>query len=267
MSTSNLAVQRLRHPIKARLLRVDRINQITPRLVNVTFSGDDLTGFTSSSFDDHIKVFIPRNGVTVVPEAGPNGLVFPDDVERPLARDYTPRRYDSANNVLDIEFVLHNEGPATDWVRQARVGDQLVIAGPRGSFVIPAGFDWHIMIGDETALPAIARRLEELPSGVNVHVIVQVENIAEELSFNTRADAKVTWVYRDGGSGNTLEAAVHNVVLPDGQGYVWAAGESSAMRAIHRHFVTELGLDKSRIRASTYWKRGVIGAHEVLGDA
>lgn len=266
MSILDLAVQRIRHSIKARLLSVDRITPITPRLVRVTFSGDDLADFTSSSFDDHIKVFIPQDGVPVMPQAGPNGLVFPENIQRPMSRDYTPRRYDSVNKLLDIEFVLHNEGPATDWVRQARIGDQLVIAGPRGSFVIPDGFDWQFMIGDETALPAMARRLEELPAGVNVRLIAEIDNPAEELTFETQADLHITWVHRSSGL-DTLEAAVCAISLPRGQGYVWAAGESSVMRAVHRHFVTGLGLDKSRIRASSYWKRGVIGVHEVLGDA
>jgi NADPH-dependent ferric siderophore reductase len=266
MTTSHLAVQRLRHPIKARLLQVERITQITPRLMQISLSGDDLSDFISSSFDDHIKVFIPHDGVPVMPQTGPNGVAFPDDVQRPLARDYTPRRYDNANKLLDLEFVLHNDGPATEWARQAKTGDQLVIAGPRGSFVIPDGFDWQIMIGDETALPAIARRLEELPAGVKVQVVVEVENQAEELVFDTRADVSVTWVHRESGA-SSLEGAARAISLPAGEGYVWAAAEASVVRAIYKHFVADLGLDKSRIRASSYWKRGAIGTHEVLDGA
>ncbi len=266
MTTSDLAVQRLRHPIKARLLQVERITPLTPRLMRISLSGDDLSDFISSSFDDHIKVFIPRDGATVMPQAGPNGLTFPDDAQRPMARDYTPRRYDTVNKQLDIEFVLHNDGPATEWARQAKTGDQLVIAGPRGSFVIPDGFDWQIMIGDETALPAMARRLEELPAGAKVQVIAEVENKAEELVFETRADVSVTWLHRENGT-RSLEEAARAISLPAGEGYVWAAAESLAVRAIYKHFVTDLGLDKSRIRASSYWKRGAIATHEVLDGA
>lgn len=262
-TTSDLTVQRLRHAVKARLLQVAGITQITPRLMRISLSGDDLSDFISASFDDHIKLFIPQDGVLVMPQPGPNGLVFPEDVPRPLARDYTPRHYDQANKQLDIEFVLHNDGPATDWARQVQAGDQVVIAGPRGSFIIPDGFDWQIMIGDETALPAIARRLEELPVGIKVQLIAEVENAAEELRFDTRADVIVTWVHRDQGT-NLLDAIANVVSLPVGEGYVWAAAESAAVRAIYKHFVTDLGLDKSRIRASSYWKRGAIGTHEVL---
>ena len=77
-------------------------------------------------------------------------------------RDYTPRRYDLDTLELDIDFVLHGDGPASTWAEQAKPGQFLHIGGPRGSMIVPDIFDSYLLIGDETALPAIARRLEGL---------------------------------------------------------------------------------------------------------
>src|SRR5690606_18646134 len=109
------------------------------------------------------------------PTMGDKGPIFPDN-QRPIMRDFTPRRYDAARGVLEIDFALHESGPATDWAKQASPGQKLVIGGPRGSFILPLDFDWYLLIGDETALPAIARRLAELPKGSRVVVLAEVES-------------------------------------------------------------------------------------------
>ena len=143
LTRSDLAVTRVRHPLKFRLLQVTRVQPLTPHLIRVTFTGDDLHDFESASFDDHIKVFFPAPGADrpVLPDAGPNGPVFPEDQPRPVARDFTPRRYDRAARELDIEFAMHEAGPAATWAAQAKVGQYLGVGGPRGSLVIPTGFD------------------------------------------------------------------------------------------------------------------------------
>jgi NADPH-dependent ferric siderophore reductase len=269
-SHADLAVVRVRHPLKFRLLQVSRIEPLTPHLVRVTLTGDDLRDFTSASFDDHIKVFFPAPGKDkpVLPVAGPDGPVFAAGEPRPVARDYTPRRFDREAGELVIDFVLHDVGPASTWASQAQVGQYLGVGGPRGSFVIPHGFDWHLLIGDETALPAISRRLEELPAGARVAAIVEVRDPSAQIALATQANLHSIWCYRseqaDGESG--LLKAVRETFLPDGEGYVWAAGESAVIRAVRQHLTTERGVDKSRIRAASYWKRGDAAVHESLDD-
>jgi NADPH-dependent ferric siderophore reductase len=145
------------------------------------------------------------------------------------------------------------------------VGQYLGIGGPRGSMIIPTQFDWHLLIGDDTALPAIARRLEELSPASRAIVIAEVENPDARIEFTSRADTRVIWSYRTEGAG--LAAAVAGLPsLPAGQGYVWAAAESAIVRQIRAHVVTERGIDKSRVRAAAYWKRGTEAIHEVLND-
>ncbi|MBV7483698.1 siderophore-interacting protein [Bordetella sp. BOR01] len=264
------AVQKVRHTLKARLLQVRRIQRIGPYLLRVTLAGDELAGFVSASFDDHVKLFLPvADGMPVMPTIGPQGPVYADDAPRPVSRDYTPRRYDADAGELDIDFVLHGHGPAASWAAQAAPGQYLGVAGPRGSFVIPHDFDWHLLIGDETALPAIARRLEELPRGKRVLAVIETRHPAARIALPTQADLSLHWVHdaaepEDGPP--VLERVVRRLQLPDGEGYVWAAGESAAIRGIRQYLVQERGIDKSRIRAASYWRRGDAGAHEVFGD-
>ena len=276
MSNSNtnapLTVTRVRHPLKFRLVRVSRVESLTPHLARITFTGDDLRDFTSASFDDHIKVIFPEPGADkpVLPVAGPDGPVFAAG-QRPVARDFTPRRFDREAGELVIDFVLHDVGPASTWATQAKVGQYLGIGGPRGSFVIPDGFDWHLLIGDETALPAISRRLKELPAGTRVAAVVEVRDPSARIEFDTQADLYAVWCYQNEGhgtanAGDELLQAVRETFLPEGEGYVWAAGESATIRAVRQHLTTERGIDKSRIRAASYWKRGAAAVHESIDD-
>lgn len=271
MNTSELTVERIRHALKVRQLTVLRVERIAGLLVRVTLGGADLADFTSASFDDHIKIFLPETpGAPVAaPTPGPNGLSFPEGAPRPIARDYTPRRYDPATQELDIDFVLHEDGPASNWAAQAQPGQTLLIAGPRGSFVVPTGFDWHLLIGDETALPAISRRLEELPDGVQVIALIEIPQASNQIPLAARAGQQVQWLHRNGvpaGGSQLLPQAAASLVLPQGDGYVWVAAESAAAHAVLDIMMSQHKTHKRRIRAASYWKRGAIAVHETLDD-
>ncbi|MGO4304493.1 siderophore-interacting protein [Cupriavidus sp. RAF12] len=265
----DLTVQRVRHPLKMRLLQVLRTQRVSSQMLRVTLGGADLVDFVSGSFDDHMKVFFPAPGMEkpVLPQVGPDGIVFPEGQPRPQARDYTPRRHDPVTQELDIEFVLHGDGPASTWAAQARAGQYLGVGGPRGSFMIPREFDWHLLIGDDTALPAIGRRVEELGPDARVIVVAEVPDASAQVPLATGPRAEVHWLHReDNAAGSLLVPAVRGLNLPEGEGYVWAAGEAAAMRAVRQHLVAERGIDKTRIRASAYWKHGNAAVHETIDD-
>ena len=177
-----------------------------------------------------------------------------------MLRDYTPARFDAAAAELDIEVALHDAGPASDWAAQAFVGQWIGIAGPRGSLVTPTGFDWHWLIGDETALPAIARRLSELPAGVAATVRIRVSDAADQRALTSAAELDVQWVTH-------LTTAVDDLKLPAGPGYIWAAGEHADMAAVRKAVLAKPGVDAKRMRIAVYWKRGVADHHEDLASA
>jgi NADPH-dependent ferric siderophore reductase len=265
----DLAVIRVRHPLKLRACMVTRVIPVTPHLIRVTVCGEDLRDFDSASFDDHVKVFFPAPGAEkpVLPTLGPDGPMVVPGAARPIARDFTPRRFDRRAGELDLEFVLHEAGPATSWAAQAQVGQTLGIGGPRGSMIIPVSFDWHLLVGDDTALPAIARRLEELPNSARAIVMVEVADSSAHIEFQSHANLQVSWCDRSRSPDAGLLSAVRRLpALPTGEGYVWAAAESASVRQLRAHFVNERGLPKSRIRAAAYWKRGEQAVHEVLND-
>ena len=241
--TSTRRVQRVRHELKRRELQVVRVEAISPHFRSITLSGESLAGFVSASFDDHVKLIL---------DADAQGA-------EPTRRDYTPRRYDAAAGELTIEFALHGDGPAASWAAQAAPGQRATIGGPRGSFIIPLDYDWHLLVGDETAMPAIARRLEELPAGVRAIVILQVD--AEDRRRLTSAAAlSVQWVADAAG----LVDAVSALELPPAEGYAWCAGEAGTMATLRRILVEDKGHDRHAIRAAAYWKRGAVAHHENL---
>jgi NADPH-dependent ferric siderophore reductase len=234
-STTLRRVERVRHELKRRNLTVTGVEQLTPHFRRITFTDESLSDFVSASFDDHIKVFVAAA-----------------DGGEPARRDYTPRRYDNAMRELVIEFALHGEGPAAEWAAQAAPGQTLAIGGPKGSMIVPLDYDWHLLVGDETAIPAVARRLEELPAGRRAIVVLQAGDAADRRVFDSVADVDLRWVATDA----ELLAAVRALTLPPGEGYAWCAGEAACMAALRRELVDVKGHPREAIRAAAYWKRG-----------
>lgn len=271
MTTQLRLARRIRHELKLRLAQVQAVTNPTPRTRRVMLSGDDLSGFTSLGFDDHVKLFFPAPGEEkpVLPVLTPNGPVFPEGA-KPIARDYTPRAYDPTANRLTIDFALHgDDGPAARWAAQAAPGQWLGVGGPRGSFVVTDAFDWHLFAGDESALPAIGRRLAELRPGARAIVVAEVADAAEEQMFESSATLGVTWLHRgnaEPGVGNGLEQAIAAMTLPPGEGFAWIAAEAGVARALRQLLLTRHRLPKEWVRASAYWEHGAAAVQETLQD-
>lgn len=247
-------VTRVRHDTKRRLLTVARVDRLAPKMVRVVLRGEDLKGFTSLGFDDHVKLFF-SSGVGGLPE--------------PAMRDFTPRRYDAETGELWIDFYLHDAGPAAGWASQVAVGQELAVGGPRGSSVVSLeGIDAHVLVGDETALPAIGRRLEELPPQVRALVVLDTEEEAGGYPLASRAQLDLVKV-PPGDSATRADRIIEvlrNVQYPAGSCFTWVAAESHVARAIRRHLMTERGIDKRWIKAAGYWRRGAVGTHETITD-
>ena len=248
--------QRLRHDTRLRMLDVLRVERLTPHMQRVTFGGDELRGFLSAAPDDHVKLFFPnRDGELVLPTLGQNGPEFPADREPSPMRDYTPRRHDAARGELLIDFVLHGDGPASRWAEQAAPGQRIGVGGPRGSHVIAGDFDRYVMIGDETALPAIGRWLEEMPADRYATVLVEIPEAADRQMLSTRANVGIRWFERDAAHGGSLEHALRELPATDSDWFWWIATESGRARAM-RQWLEQRGVPKDWIKATGYWKAG-----------
>ncbi|MFC0251923.1 siderophore-interacting protein [Massilia consociata] len=202
---------------------------------------DGLARFVSSSFDDHVKFMFD----------GPDG--------EQVRRDFTPLHYDAGARELTLEFALHEHGAASDWARAAVAGQPAIIAGPRGSMIIAQDYDWHLLAGDRSALPAIRRRLAELPAGARVIAVIAARG-ADRLPLETAAALDLHWVDDDG----ALLAALGALALPDGEGFAWYAGEAATAKAVRAILREEKGMPKEAMRVSSYWKQGVADHHEHL---
>jgi NADPH-dependent ferric siderophore reductase len=251
----------VRHDLVYRNLVVREVQRVTPCMLRITLAGRELDGFSSPAFDDHVKVFFPETGQArpTLPVAGPNGPMPPAHGMVSPCRSYTPRRFDPDARELDIDMMLHGAGVADSWVRGATPGHILGIGGPRRSHVVP-DVDWQLLMGDETAIPAVSRRLAELPAHSRAHVVLEVADPTERQPLPTVANVDIVWRFRGGAAPGTTSAllgAVRDLSLPEGSRYFWGAGESREMRAIRNHLTRERNVDPAWIRVTGYWTRGV----------
>jgi NADPH-dependent ferric siderophore reductase len=248
--------QRVRHELVRRRAHVLRSEPLGARMLRITLGGDELAGFRSDAYDDHVKLFFPVAG------AGTDAT--------PAGRDFTPRRFDAARNELTIDFALHDAGPASDWARRAQPGDALMLGGPRGSMVTSTAFDWYLLAGDATALPAIGRRLDEAPAGTRMVVVVEVAAADDWIALPERSDTELTWVYRNATARDeprTLLDAVRTLLPATGFGHVFAAGEVATVTALRRYLAQDRGLQNVQLRVASYWKDGAEAHHENLDAA
>jgi NADPH-dependent ferric siderophore reductase len=240
-------IARVRHELRRRTASIAHVERLAPMLVRIRLAGDELRGFTSLGFDDHVKFFVPGGE----------------------ARDFTPRSFDAVAGELTIDFFLHGHGPAALWAAQAAAGQEVIVGGPRGSAVISMeGIDSHLLIGDETALPAIERRLEELPADTRALVVVEIES-GNEQALSSRAALQVVWVRRTGSPeapGDQLIQALRALQFSNERCFAWAATETQAVRAIRGYLTQERGFDKKWVKAAGYWQRGAAGTHVVVED-
>ena len=260
MTEQTRIVERVRHELKFRVAKVVATERLTPKMARITLQSDEFSSFVSLAYDDHCKVFFAEPGQSEfpVPTRGENGLIWPNGA-RPEARDYTPRSYDNEKKTLTLDFVLHGDGPASGWAEKAGPGDTIGVGGPRGSFVVRGDYDWYLLVGDETALPAIGRRLEELPRDARAIALIEVADTDEIQTIDAPDGAEIKWVSREGaepGDASLLLAAVRTIELPEGDGYVFVAGESAMSKAVRAYFVDERGHNPDWIKAAGYWQAG-----------
>lgn len=248
--TSTRRAQRRHVPMAMHDVAVTRIQRLTPTMLRISLGGPSLATFEDDGPDQRFKLLLPRPGQPrpVLPDGAENWYVqwqqMPDDV-RPILRTYTIRRYRRADCEIDVDFVLHGDsGPASAWAGRAQLGDRAGVYGAFADYDPPPDAEWQLLVGDHTALPAVAAILERTELPANTYLEVGHPHDRIELAGD------VTWL----DDGALLEA-IRTASLPEGIGYAWVAGESAVVQAIRRHLVNDRGMPRDAITFTGYWRR------------
>lgn len=240
--------------------RVQRVEQLTSRMVRVVFSGDGLAGFGAGEFTDHyVKLLFP---------AADAGYPEPFDPQRvreelprdqwPRVRTYTVRAWDPEACELTVDFVVHGDsGIAGPWAARAKVGDEMYIVGPGGGYAPDPTADWHLLAGDESALPAIAVALERLPADASAEVFLEVAGPEEEVELVRPEGAVVRWLHRGGGRvGEKLVSAVRGLEFPAGRPQAFVHGEAGFVKELRGLLRAERAVPREALSISGYWREG-----------
>ncbi|MBT2527213.1 siderophore-interacting protein [Streptomyces sp. ISL-99] len=245
---------------QAREAQVVRTERIARHMVRVVLGGEGLAGFAADEFTDHyIKVLFPPAGV-VYPEPFDMARVreeFPAE-QWPVTRTYTVRAWDAVQRELTVDFVVHgDEGLAGPWAARAQPGETVRFLGPGGGYAPDPAADWHLLVGDESALPAIAASLERMPEGAVVHAFVEVAGFEEEQKIATPDGVAVTWLHRGQNPvGEALVAAVRGLDFPAGDVHAFVHGEAGFVKDLRRHLRLDRGIARERLSISGYWRLG-----------
>lgn len=210
--------------------QVLRSHELSPHLLRLELGGAGLAGFASTGIADEWV-----------------GLVVPGQFQ---SRYYSVRSW--TGDVLTLDVVVHEHGLVTEWAVRGCVGETVTITEPKGSYAPPEDSAWLLLVGDLTALPAMARINEETAIK-NVRILAEVP---DELGAYLPGDSPVTWLTPPAPGQSGLAQAVEELTWPEGEGYFWMAGESSQMRAIRKHLMRVRRLPSSAYDVMGYWRGG-----------
>ncbi|MFC0240013.1 siderophore-interacting protein [Rhodopseudomonas telluris] len=221
---------------------IDIVN-VTPRMRRITVADNNAPPPGDGLPAQWMKLFFPAHGD-----------------QQPTGRAYTIRRFDPDSGRITFDFVLHgDEGPASRWAGRARVGDVLQVGGPRGGHLIDTQAAQYVLVGDATALPAIAAILEAMPSHIRATALIEVADMAEAAYLADRPNLDVTWLYAGTfvpGATGLIERAIRDAVIDTKTCQVWIAGESAMMKEVRAHLLLDRGVIHPAIDAAGYWKLG-----------
>ncbi|UNO39131.1 siderophore-interacting protein [Streptomyces sp. MST-110588] len=241
--------------------RVTRTEQLTPHMVRVMLGGEGLAEFAAGDYTDHyVKLVFPLPGVSY-PQPFDMGRIraeMPRD-QWPRTRTYTVRNWDAEARELAVDFVVHgDEGLAGPWAARVQPGEEIYFMGPGGAYAPSPDADWHLLAGDESALPAIAAALARVPAGAPVHAFIEVAGPEEEQKLEAADSAAIHWLHRgDAPVGSRLVEAVRALEFPAGrQVQAFVHGEAGFVKELRRLLRVERDVPREALSISGYWRRG-----------
>jgi NADPH-dependent ferric siderophore reductase len=247
---SGFSIERRGLELRFRTVTLSAREWLAPDFVRVRLTGSDLAGFESRGSDDHMRLFFP---------AGPVGSV--EELRASPSREYPPLAW--GEDWLDVEFAVHgDQGVAAPWAATAPLGSSIGVGGPRGSAVIEGTPGSWLLVGDETAIPAIRRFAALIPAGTPARIVVETVNQGRE--FEIEAPVEIEWLHRgDAPSGSALIAFLEALTAEDAVGsdpFVFIAAEQSIVKP-GRALLERWRVDTANAVVKGYWKRGEAEYH------
>ena len=251
------------------VLEVVRTERLTAHMVRVVLGGEGFAEFherwaAKEATDQYVKLLFADPSLGLEPPYDMDALrerLAPEQM--PVRRTYTVRAVDEAAGTVAVDFVVHgDEGLAGPWAAQAQPGEKVAFMGPGGAYRPDAEADWHVLAGDEAALPAIAAALEDmaqrLPDARGV-ALIEVAGAQDEQAVSAPAGVQVRWLHR--GGEFTPESArwvaeLEALEFGEGQVQAFVHGEREQVKAARRHLTDVRGLDRKQMSVSAYWAHG-----------
>ncbi|WP_433262097.1 siderophore-interacting protein [Actinosynnema sp. CS-041913] len=247
-------------------LEVVANTRLSPNFTTVTLGGPELAHLRPTGRDQTVRLFFPRDGQTglrmptLSTEAWMAQLLLMPKSSRPRVRNFTIRRTRPEVNEVDIEFALHGDAPASEWARRAKPGDPAGIFDMGTTYLPPDQVPWQLLVGEESAVPAILAILEGAPASLIAEVFLEVPETADiRPDIAVPQGVRVHWLARDGADsrpGMSALDAVRRSPLRPGRFYTWVAGEAKLAGGLRRHLVNDRGVAKADITFVGYWRHG-----------
>lgn len=236
---------------------------LSPGMIRLTLGGQGLSGYPSTGIpDEYLRLFFAneQTGRLHLPAIDEDGRwTYPDGGQSAIrCSTYTVRAVRPKRDEIDIDLVIHPGGRASEWAQRVAIGQTITVNRPRGICSPPDDAVWQVLLCDATGLPALARLLEQTPPHRHTRAFVEVAASEHKLDLPHHDHATVTWIPNSGNgvAHSRLAEILKAMPLPPAPGYIWAAGEQKAVRAIRRHVRHELGYPADRYDTVAYWIDG-----------
>jgi NADPH-dependent ferric siderophore reductase len=244
----------------AMLTEVRRSEPIGESMIRVVLGGGELERFTASECtDSYVKLVFLSPGVDYPRPLDVNAVKATHAAKDwPRLRTYTVRGWDPRSHELTLDIVVHGDaGLAGPWARNVQPGDEVFVVGPGGEYAPDPNADWHLLVGDESALPAICVAVGSLPADAVGHVFLEVDGPECEVALSAPTGVAVNWLHRSGSPiGQLLVDAVSALDFPSGKVHAFVHGEAGFVKELRKLLRIERGLPREQLSISGYWRYG-----------
>ena len=223
-------------------------------MVRITFAGDELRGLEITEPAASVRLLLPHPDEDLTMPTWNGNEFLRDDGSRPIIRTFTPRRLDPDRLTLDLDLVLHPAGQASAWALGATSGAEAAISGPGRGYQIDPTADDFLIVGDESAIPAISQLVESVGPNADLRVHIEVDDEFGRVGIPGHSHLQLAWHELGGRArGSLMVEAIAGEQIDEATA-IWCAGQAAAMQQIRKHLFKERGVARSNATVRGYWK-------------